>query len=162
MQCSGHRSGCAVDVGTRKSSTAAHNNSQHRSLLSQQRKASEAALAWLSRTQASDWSEPGPCRPLIGWLLELSRFWVPGLVTCLELRSWTLTLPRGLDTMARVSCIRTPIVRAAQCCCCCGGAVAYSLNPSPIHIGPQQFSNTLVMMILFFSILWQWCCVRVY
>ena len=102
-------------------------------------------------------------RPLIGQSQGHAALWLadiwsclgfgslsPGLVTCLQLRSWTLTLPRGLDSghNGLVSCIRTPIVRAAQCCCCCGGAVAYSLNPSPIHIGPQQFSNTLVMMIL--------------
>ena len=67
MQRWGHRSGCAVDVGTRKSSTAAHNNSQHRSLLSRPRKANEAASARLSRTQDPHWSELGSCWHLIGW-----------------------------------------------------------------------------------------------
>ena len=109
-------------------------------------------------------------------LLELSRFCSPPsptLVTCLQLRSWTLTiltlapgpwvrgpgLDTGTETMemgAAEQGLETRDWGAASAFplsdqgSVVAAAVVLLLTVStlPLHIGPQQFSNTLVMMIL--------------
>ena len=48
-----------------------------------------------------------------------------------------------------VSCIRLPIVRAERRSAVAAAVVLLlTVSTLPLHIGPKQFSNTLVMMIL--------------
>ena len=57
----------------------------------------------------------------------------------------------GADTRhwLMVSCIRLPIVRSEQRTAVAAAVVLLlTVSTLPLHIGPKQFSNTLVMMIL--------------
>ena len=91
-------------------------------------------------------------------------------VRALDTQGWDngREMEAGADTRhwVMVSCIRLPIVRSERRSAVAAAVVLLlTVSTLPLHIGPKQFSNTLVMMILthclWAGILWLWCCVRV-